>query len=233
MVLLALGAPAFGRALAEPSESAKPQLTGLRADDSPTQRIVRLHYDGPDGDGTLKLVLRIQSADDFQLEASDRLGRRWWNLRFNGEEALVLWVRDRIFCRYGAEIEIEALPLGPVAVSALPALLLDRLPVPADTAVDWKDEEDAELRDGRNRLFKVQAVEGELRNWSLWQDGSPFAWWTTDGKLSYLSAPRRQLQLRWQQTSSTSPLTTELADLSVPEGYVPGVCEDPSIEPSP
>ena len=95
-----------------------------------TQRIVQMQYRGPEGNGTLRLVLRFESPDRFHVEASDRLGRRWWDLNVQEDSALVLWVRERTFCRYRGDLEIPALSLGPVPAGAVAALLLRRLPAP-------------------------------------------------------------------------------------------------------
>lgn len=224
--------PAVEKTAETAGAEAPPLLAGLLPSDLDTQRIVRLHYDGPEGDGTLKLVVRIRTEDDFQLDASDRLGRRWWSLRFLGGEALVLWVRERVFCQYGSEIQIDELPLGPVSAAALPSLLLDRLPVGSEYRVTSTPEGEIEVRDDFGRRYRVRLEAGRLQSWSLWQDGQPYAWWTRQGSLSYLSAPRQELQLRWQQTSSTGPLRTELTALEVPDGYVAGRCGEADAFPA-
>ena len=198
-----------------------------------TQRIVRMRYDGPEGEGTLHLVLRFESPDRFHVEASDRLGRRWWDLNVQDGGALVLWVRERTFCRYRGDLEIPALSLGPVPAGAVAALLLLRLPAPpvdpgvveaASAAGSAGVELDFEDRWGRR--WTAVTTASAPRSWTLHRGGRTRASWRVDADgMSRLVEPEAGLELRWRQNRPAKPLRGSLRPPDVPDGFVPGACE--------
>lgn len=198
-----------------------------------TQRIVRMRYDGPEGQGTLHLVLRFESPDRFHVEASDRLGRRWWDLNVQDGGALVLWVRERTFCRYRGDLEIPALSLGPVPAGAVAALLLRRLPAPP---VDPGVVEAAlaagsagvklDFEDRRGRRWTAVTTASAPRSWTLHRGARTRASWRVDADgMSRLVEPEAGLELRWRQNRPAKPLKGSLRPPEVPAGFVPGVCE--------
>jgi hypothetical protein len=200
----------------EPEQS----LWGLPEDALRTQRILKLHYDGPDGDATLNLVLRLERSDRFSLQGNDQLGRGWFRLAVDESAALFLDLREKTFCRFEESIEIAAVPLGPLPFDQLPALLLGRLPVvPVERSRlggdGWR------LVDGAGREWTAEAPGGRLQRWTLWRAGEPEVWWHRDETLAYLSARSEGLQLRWRGAPGQA-LTRSPATLEVPEGFAPG-----------
>jgi hypothetical protein len=182
--------------------------------------VVKLHYQGPDGDATLNLVLRLERPDRFSLQGNDQLGRSWFRLAVEESKALYLDLRGKTFCRFEEAIEIDAIPLGPLPFDQLPALLLGRLPVvPLERTATGGDA--WRFRDGEGRQWTAEAPDGRLERWTLWRDGEPEVWWHRDDSLSYLSARAQGLQLRWR-TPRGQPLTRPPAPLEVPEGYAAG-----------
>ena len=204
-----------------------------------TQRIVRMRYEGPEGSGTLRLVLRFEGPDSFHVSASDRLGRRWWDLNVREGRALVLWVRERTFCRYAGDLEIPALSLGPVPARAVAALLMGRLPAPPADARVWKETAvpgapdrgvELDFEDRRGRRWTTEApTAGPNRwtptRWTLWSGDRARASWRADvDGMARLVESDTGLELRWTQPRPATELAAPLPAPAVPPGYRPGVC---------
>jgi len=197
--------------------------SGVGAEEERTQRLITLNYRGPDGDGTLKLALRMATGERFSVQGTDRLGRKWFLIAVEGEQALLLNQRDKSYCRFEGEVEILAVPLGPLSFSRLPALLLNRLP---SEAVNARETADGLwiFEDSRGRSWNARIESGALIHWALLKDGAPEVYWSQQGDLSFLSARTQDLQLRWKSSRPQS-LVVEPAGLSVPAGFVPGECD--------
>lgn len=199
-----------------------------------TQRIVRMRYEGPEGSGTLRLVLRFEDPDSFHVSASDRLGRRWWDLNVREGNALVLWVRERTFCRYAGDLEIPALSLGPTSARAVAALLMHRLPAPPadvhrweETAVSGRPNHGVQLdfRDRRGRRWTSEATTAGPNRWTLWSGDRARATWRADvDGMARLAESDTGLELRWTQPRPATELAGPLPVPAVPSGYRPGVC---------
>lgn len=198
-----------------------------------TQRIVKMRYDGPEGEGTLHLVLRFESPDRFHVEASDRLGRRWWELNVQDGRALVLWVRERTFCRYRGDLEIPALSLGPVPAGAVAALLMLRLPAPPanfgvvqSTLARGSGAVKLDFEDRWDRRWTAVTTASAPRSWTLHRGARERASWQVDADgMSRLVEPEAELELRWRQNRPAKPLRGVLRAPEVPDGFVPGACE--------
>ncbi|MEM6701097.1 MAG: hypothetical protein AAF690_00250 [Acidobacteriota bacterium] len=197
--------------------------SGLEPEDLETQRLVTFNYKGPEGDGTLRLALRLRDSDRFSVQGTDRLGRRWFRIAADDDRALLLNFRDKTHCWFEGDVEILGVPLGPLSFSRLPALLLNRLPsVPLNpremTEGHW------EFEDRQGRRWTTRLVDDELDSWTLWKDGEPEVYWGREGELSFLSARFEDLQLRWR-SSRSQPLQREPEALVVPEGFGAGECD--------
>ena len=197
-------------------------LWDLAESDLMTQRAVRLSYDGPDGNYALFMVLRLERAERYSLEARDRLGRRWFRLVVDGERGLLLDDRERLFCEFDGAVEIATVPLGPLSFDLLPGMLLGYLPV-RPVGVYEREPGSWSVQDSRSRTWTVRVDEGRLQTWTLWNDEQPRVWWRRDDRWSYLSAPRESLQLRWR-TGTVEKLAQELLGLTPPEGFELGDC---------
>ena len=196
---------------------------GIDPGDRQTQRLVTLNYRGPEGDGTLRLALRLADETRFSVQGTDRLGRRWFRLSVHGEEATLLDLREKTFCRFTGDVEILAIPLGPLSFSRLPALLLGRLPTAAREAAETEAGEWS-FRDDFGRRWTARFGDGRLESWTLWRDGEPEVYWGHRGELSFLSSRSQELQLRWR-SSRAQPLAQAPASLDVPEGFGAGECD--------
>lgn len=195
-----------------------------------TQRIFKMQYDGPEGNGTLRLVLRFESPDRFHVEASDRLGRRWWDLNVQEGSALVLWVRERTFCRYRGDLEIPALSLGPVPAGAVAALLLRRLPAPpADPetveVAGAAGSVELDFDDRWERRWTALSTASGPRWWTLHRGDETRASWRLDAAgMSRLVEPATGLELLWFQGKPARELRGALPAPGVPAGFGPGAC---------
>ncbi len=192
---------------------------GLAEDEANTQRLFRVRYQGPEGAGGLRLVLRLAAADRFSLAASDTLGRPVWSLGFAEERTLVVDHRRREVCATGADVRVPEAALAPLPIDMLPIVLLGRLPVAAaetDGAVD--------LLDRQERRWTARMAEGRPLSWTLWSAGEPSLWWLAQPDGGVLSH-RGGSQFRWRQ-SVVEPLGAGLETLEPPDGYPEVDCDD-------
>lgn len=194
-----------------------------------TQRLFRMHYDGPEGEGSFKLTLRLAAEDAFQISTVDRLTRRWWGLSVDGDQALLLDHRAKTYCRYGGEIEIAAVPLGPLPFSTLPALLLGRLPLAAATPAEASDDE-IDFRDRFGRRWSAIIEGSRPVNWILWGDDGPEVWWQRRDDTALLSSRHEGLQLRWRQVV-VEAMEAPLGEVTIPPNYSPGDCAERGVTP--
>lgn len=183
----------------------------------PSQRLFRLHYDGPQGEGSLRLVLRLAGPDRYRLTVADRLGRPLYTVDSAGAAGFLLDHREHLACPLAPGLRLDGLPLEPWSLESLPALLLGRLPAVPARRPDPGGEELA-YRDAEGRRWTARLAGGELTTWTLWLEGEPAVWWRRSGGESLLSDRRRGLQMSWRETGA-EPLAEELAEPGLPEGY--------------
>jgi hypothetical protein len=166
-----------------------------------SQHLLRIRYSGPEGSGSLKLVVKVLSAENFQLLASDAvLGRALWSLEVRDETALFVDHRKKVFCAGGHEWRIDELALRAFPVTALARLLLGRIPVVPDKISRLQDEE-LEFLDADGERWSARLAGGEAIAWTLWSRGQPALWWTRESKGGILSH-RAGSQIRWRFTLS-------------------------------
>lgn len=198
-------------------------MWALPTEEMRTQRLVRLHYEGPGDDGTLYLILRLESPSRYNIEANARLlGKSVFRLMVRDDRALFLDLQRSEYCRFDQAIEISAVPLGPLPFDVLPALLLGRIPARPDAeGVAITENGLWGFRDREGRRWTLVEEGGRLASWTLWKEGSPAVWWSRDGDVLYLSAREEELQLRWR-SGAPEPLATGLTTPAIPEGFVAG-----------
>ncbi|HVT58769.1 MAG TPA: hypothetical protein VHR45_10240 [Thermoanaerobaculia bacterium] len=220
------GGAAGASAMAGPSTAAA-EAWQIPPDALGSQRLYRVTYSGSEGEGSLRLTLRLAAPERYQVQAVDPLGRAVWALAVSDGVGLWLDHRRHVFCRFADRFDLPFLRLGPLPLPALPALLLGRLPVapaapqaegPADSHPDGRDARgDTSYRDPEGRLWKARLRDGRLLAWSLEEHGAPALSWVESGGWMILSDRRKALQVRWKE--SLRERLEELPPISVPPGH--------------
>jgi len=199
----------------------------IPADALGTQRLYRLSYSGPEGEGSFRVTLRFATPERYQLQAVDPLGRALFSLDVVAGAGVLLNHRSRSYCRFQGSFETEDLPLGPFPLVALPTLLLDRIPVAPLEPVPLRDSLDFVDAEGRSWAVSV-GPEGAPLSWSLRTGNAPTAWWLRRDGWSILSDRVRGVQIKWRQVV-VEPLPGEIPPLPVPEAYREKPCGAPDL----
>lgn len=197
-----------------------PAADGL---DSPqpvaAQTLYRVRYEGADGAGGLRLVLRQVAADRFQLQAADTFGRAVWSLDLDGDEVLLVNHRQRHACVAGSELRVPELALRPLPLIAVPRVLNARTPLMAPAGVDKSD-----WTDDTGQRWTVRRQGDQLVSWTMWQAGEPRLWWSQQPRGGVLSH-RDGSQFRWRQVTREALLPTDYRRLEVPAEYSLRECQ--------
>lgn len=188
-----------------------------------SRHLFRLAYEGPEGSGSLKTALFLDSHRDFTVRVFDRFGRPVWAARTRDGETLRVDHRREIFCRTAGPVIWAGIEdLGPLPPRALPALLLHRVPLapgedPSAT-VRW-DGRRFRFRDRGGRRWSGRVDAEGVAAWTLREDRRPVWWWSrgADGE-AVLSQRGRGRQLRWRRLA-TEPLDAPSPELEIPPGY--------------
>ncbi len=186
-----------------------------------TQRLFRVHYAGPEGDGSLRMVLRLEAADRFQITAADTLGRTVWSLQADVDGLLSLDHRAQTFCRAPADLRLPETALAPLPVASLPSVLLGFLPMPPDTSASTLPDR-LDYRDAGGRRWTAGSEDGNLAAWTLWQDGVPILWWSRQPRGGILSH-RQGVQFRWREVVR-EPLVERVEGLLIPDDFQQESC---------
>jgi len=207
-----------------------------------TQRLFRVSYDGPDGDGSFRLTLRLAGADRYQVVAVDPLGRSLWTLDAEADEGLWIDHRARAVCRLTGSFDVVASRLTPFPLAALPSLLLGRLPEPPAAGEEGEPESGVEPTAGDGRRLDYRDASGRRwtailgpagpRSWSFAEPGdeTPSVFWSrAEAGEAYLSDRLRGVQLRWRETVA-EPLAA-LTPLAAPPGFAEVACDELYPEP--
>ena len=214
-----------------------------------SQILYRVAVAGPEGEGSLKLTLRLASPQRYQAQAVDPLGRAVWGLDVEGDRGLWLDHRGRRYCRVSGALDLAFLPLGPLSLSALPPLLLGRLPVPpADPALVSRaaapvaggggavsgggaaggsgGSDTVAYRDAAGRGWSAVLRGGQVVTWGLWQGAAaaPILSWANTGSWSVLSDRRKGLEVRWRE-AVREPLRA-LVPMTPRSDYKQSACAD-------
>lgn len=204
-------------------EPGRPLSAQLADGDFPTQRLFRFRYEGPEGSGSGRLTLRLQSPQRFEIAVADSFGRAVWTLGAEAELGLLVDHRQRTVCSLDSGVTLSRFLPGPVPLRAVPALLLGRLPVSGVSASSGEGRSRVTDDVGREWVVR-EAEDGTLAAWTMWVDGEPAAWWQRlAGGEMLLSERNKGVQLRWRQTLSEA-LTDSLPALRPPTDYRPGDC---------
>ncbi len=181
-----------------------------------TQRLYRVRYEGDQGGGGLRLVLRLGAVDRFSLAASDSFGRAIWTLALAASETLVVDHRLAEYCATGADVRVPEAALAPLPVEMLPSVLLGRLPV---SSAEAQPDDQLDLTDRDGRRWTARREQGELASWTLWDDqGEPSLWWLAQGRGGGVLSHRGGSQFRWRETASEA-LSPGAELLEPPAGY--------------
>jgi hypothetical protein len=213
----------------QPAAEPKTPAWQVPAESYGTQILYRANIAGAEGEGSLKLTLRLASPERYQAEAVDPLGRVVWGLDVEGDRGLWLDHRGHTYCRLDGPLDLAFLPLGPLSLAALPALLLGRLPAPpADPASAVPAGAGGALtlsyRDAAGRRWSAALREGQAVSWGVWQDeaASPILSWVSSGGWAILSDRRKGVQVRWREVLR-EPLR-RVAPMSPPGEYREAPC---------
>jgi hypothetical protein len=204
----------------------------LPADALGTQRLYRVSYSGPEGEGSFRITLRLGAAERYQVQAVDPLGRSLWSLDVAEGQGLFLNHRAHTSCVFTGSFDLSGVPLGPFPLLTLPALLLGRVPaVPAQTAQPPPQPKgrDITFHDAADRAWSVSTgADGAVERWTLSASGAPTAWWFRQDGWAILSDRVRGVQVRWREVLAER-LDKELAALAVPADYRRQECRDQPV----
>ncbi len=206
-----------------------------------SQRLYRVSYSGPEGEGSFRVTLRLASPDRYQLQAVDPVGRSLWSLDVLNDAGLWLNHRGRTYCSFEGRFDLSGVPLGPFPLLSLPSLLLGRVPgepaagsppfSPRERQFDFQDDS------GRRWTGKLGA-DGLVLSWTVSEGDTPKHWWIRRDDWAILSDREREVQVRWREVLREN-LDREPPRLEPPTGYREVPCnqqevpEPDSSEPSP
>ena len=190
-----------------------------------TQRLFRVRLESPDGRGRLRLLLRLEAANHYRIDATHPLfNRRLWSFEAISGHALLVDYTQKVACRYDGEVEIMALPLGPFRQERLPALLLGFLPLVPGTAPSRVVEGELDLRDEAGRRWTATISAAGIEHWILWDEAGVRAEWTVEEAWAALEAREEGVRVRWRETLR-EPFDGRTRRLEVPQAYREGDCD--------
>lgn len=198
----------------------------MAARDLGTQSLFRVRYGDRKGAGGLRLILRLDTSDRFQLVASDLLGRAVWSLELYDRQVLLVSHSEKTYCLAGIELALPEVALDPLPVRALPKVLLGYLPV-AVRADSVTGDARFDFTDPDHRRWTGNLESDGPSNWMLWEGEQPVLWWTRQEKGGILSH-REGVQFRWR-TVVSEPLGGGFERLAVPGSYAKAACYESHV----
>jgi hypothetical protein len=196
-----------------------------------SQRLYRMTYSGPEGEGSFRVTLRLVSPARYQLQAVDPVGRALWSLDVQDNAGLALNHHNRTFCHLEGRFDITGVPLGPFPLLSLPALLLGRVPAqpgpnsptaqPRGRTFEFKDDTD-------RKWTGVLGEQGIVTQWILSEGSTPKAWYMNRDDWSILSERDRGVQVRWKEAVREN-LEKDPTRFEIPKGYKETECGDPAL----
>jgi len=188
-----------------------------------SQRLYRISYSGPRGEGSFRLTLRLGAAERYQVMAVDPVGRALWSLDVDAGRGLWLDHRNRGYCTFDGSFDVAEVPLDPFPLLSLPALLLGRLPAEPVAAPQWKGRE-LTYHDDMDRRWTARLTGDQVESWTLWDDDQPVVLWVRRDDWSILSDRRQGAQVRWKEVLAER-LASPLAALAIPSGFEEQDCQ--------
>jgi hypothetical protein len=203
------------------SPSSTLESSGLHPADYPTQRLLRIRYQGRDGELGFRTILRLTDPEHFQMRAVDLLGRALWGIEYSHPEVHFINYREKLECRTVEPIVISEMALELLPVAELPAVLVGRLPSPLLPAGPGTK---GRFLDAHGRQWSVSRVGSSIDSWTLWKDREPLLWFRSLDEGGILSH-REGSQFRWRQTL-IEPLDKVPPPLERPPGIRAVGCEE-------
>jgi len=199
----------------------------------PSQRIFRMRYDGSEGELSFKLTMYLQDRRQYRMQAALGLGRKLWDLSVDANGwALFIDHGNREYCQAREARRLQVVPLAYLPLSALPKLLLGRLPT-APAADFAREGANFSYRDAGGQLWSARFAGGadgtpsydpdRLEWWSLVEEGEPVVWWRSIEGGGIFNDRRGPRQVRWVEVVR-EPLAGPIRPLEVPVGYREGSC---------
>ncbi|MDA8017444.1 MAG: hypothetical protein MPN21_08330 [Thermoanaerobaculia bacterium] len=200
----------------------------------PTQRLFRIHYEGPEGELSFRLTLYLESRHSFRMDASDTLGRKVWSLIVaDGGEGLWLDHREDLYCAIESAEQQSFVPIAYLPLIHLPRLILGRMPAePYDDLRRGEGLISYQDRSGQLWSGRLDA-NGRVQWWSLVEGGAAVAWWRLEeegdeGSQVFVDSRRGQ-EVRWiEQVRET--LAQPIPSAEIPRNYDSASCTAPSDE---
>jgi hypothetical protein len=197
-----------------------------------TQRLFRVHYSGPEGEGSFKVTLRLTSPERYQLQAVDPVGRSLWSLDVTHSQGLFLNHRNRTSCLFEGSFDLSGVALGPFPLLTLPSLLIGRVPATPSEPPQQRGTQTV-FHDAAGRGWTAEVgKDGVVSSWTLAESGAPSIWWVRSDGWAILSDRERNVQVRWREVLR-EPLEGEPAALETPSGYRAGPCRNPALSDEP
>jgi hypothetical protein len=194
-----------------------------------SQRLYRVSYSGPEGEGSFKVTLRLATPVRYQIQAVDPVGRALWSLDVAHDEGLWLNHRSRTYCTFEGRFDLSGAPLGPFPLLSLPSLLIGRVPAEPAGPAESPAEDQVSFRDASGRLWTtVVRGDGVVESWVLTEGKTPQVWWMRRESWAILSDRERQVQVRWREVLRED-LDREPPALETPAGYRQVPCGDPDL----
>jgi hypothetical protein len=185
-----------------------------------TRRLLRLSYEGPDASASVKLVLELLSPETFAVRVFDRFGRKVWEARSDRGSTLVVAHEANAFCRLRGAVRWVGLePLGPLEPTAIPALLLGRVPGRPGPGVAAETDAAGRFayRGTGPETWTGRQDAGGIASWTLLRGDEPRWWWSRSASGGLLSQRREGRQIRWELVT-VEPLT-DLPGLEAPVAF--------------
>lgn len=190
-----------------------------------SQRLYRVSYSGPEGEGSFKLTLRLAGPNRYQVTTADPVGRALWSLDVAEDSGIWLDHRNRTFCKFEGHFDISGVPLAPFPLLSLPSLLLGRLPAEPAATPEAKGK-DITFKDAMDRRWTATLASGQVVSWTLWDGQKPAVLWVQREDWAILSDRAQRVQMRWKEVVR-EPLPAPPRPLAPPDGFAEEDCREP------